>query len=154
MNKSLRFCFAKYPVTSYIVLACGITWLCWITALVASNKMGYGLPVQDVYTKLIQSGFTDTFHILISLIFILGGFGPLIAAIIVVGFESGRAGIAELRRQTFRFRIGLNWYLKAILIAIAIPGVIFLLTLLTPLANFSVTGINILSPLIIPILLW
>ena len=116
--------------------------------------MGYVLPVQDVYTTLIQSGFTDIFHILTSLMFILGGFGPLIAAIIVVGSESGRAGIAELRRQTFRFRIGLNWYLKVILIAIAIPGVIFLLTVFTPLANFSVTGINILAPFIIPILLW
>lgn len=154
MNKVLKVFFKKYPVIAYIVLTCGITWLCWITALVASNKMGYILPVQDLYTTLIQSGFTDTFHILTSLIFILGGFGPLIAAIIVVGFESGRAGITELRGQTFRFSIGLNWYLKAILIAIAIPGVIFLLTVLTPLANFSVTGINILAPFMIPILLW
>ncbi len=154
MNKSLKVFFKNYPVTAYIALACGITWLCWITALVASNKMGYVLPVQDLYTTLGQSGFTDIFHILTSLLFILGGFGPLIAAIIVVGFESGSVGIAELRKQTFRFRIGLNWYLKATIIAIAIPGVIFLLTVLTPLANFSVTGINILTPFIIPILLW
>ncbi len=123
-EQSVKGLFQKVSCDrAYIVLACGITWLCWITALVASNKMGYLLPVQDVYTKFVQSGFTDIFHILTSLIFILGGFGPLIAAIIVVGFESGRAGITEFRGQIFKFRIGLNWYLIAILIAIVIAGV-------------------------------
>lgn len=102
MNKALKIYFKQYPVALYIVLACGITWLCWITALVVSNKMGYVLPVQDVYIRLLQSGFTDISHLLISLVFILGGFGPLIATIVVVGLESGGSGIAELREQTFR----------------------------------------------------
>ncbi|MBT2581639.1 CPBP family intramembrane glutamic endopeptidase [Planococcus sp. ISL-109] len=154
MKKWLSFFLNKYPVTAYVVLACGFTWLCWISALIVSYNIGYVLPVQEVYTELIQTGFTDTFHIFISLIFILGGFGPLIAAIIVVGFESGRSGLAELRGQTFKFRIGLNWYLKAGLIAVLIPGVIFLLTVLTPFANFSVTGFSVLAPFILLILLW
>lgn len=44
--------------------------------------------------------------------------------------------------------------MKAILIALAIPGVPFLLTVLTPLATFSVTEIEILVPCIGLILLW
>lgn len=149
-----KFCFKKYLLTAYIILAFGVTWLCWITALILSNKLGYLLPVQDVYVRFLQSGLTDTYHILISLLFMLGGFGPLLAALIVVRFESGGAGIAELRGRIFEFRIELHWYLKAAIIAVVIAGVPFILIALTPLASFNARAISMLAPFIILVLLW
>ena len=154
MKKTFKLFLKKHPLKAYVVIAYGITWFCWITALIVSDKLGYILPVQDVFTKFIQSGFTDIYNILTSLIFMLGGFGPLIAALIVIWFESGSKGIAKLSGQIFRFRIGLHWYLKAVVIAVAIASVPFLLIVLTPLANFNIRDINILIPFIIPVLLW
>lgn len=146
--------FARHPIATYLMVACGITWVCWIISIVVSNTRGYLLPAQDVYITFIESGFSDAYHVFVSVVFILGGFGPLVGAVVAARLESGKAGVAELWGQTTRLRIGVRWYLNAVLIALAIAGVAFLLVALTPLANFDSSGLFVLAPFIPLILLW
>ena len=42
---------------------------------------------------------------------LLGGFGPFLAAIIVIGMSEGKTALMQWLRQTFRLRINLIWYL-------------------------------------------
>lgn len=146
--------FVKHSIISYLLLSCGITWICWSIAIILSSNQGYLLPAQDVYTTFIQSGFSSTYHIFISVIFILGGFGPLFGAILVTRLESGKAGITDLLRQITKIRIGARWYLNAVLIAVAIAVIPLLLVILTPLGEFDSSSLVMLAPFILPILLW
>ena len=49
--------------------------------------------------------------------------GPAIAAVIVLGFISGRRGLSDLWQQMARWRVGWVWYLVA-------PGIVLLYTLI------------------------
>ena len=142
------------PIVVYIVLAYSISWFCWTTALVIASRTGYFLPAQDEYVVLLESGFSNIQHILTSLIFILGGFGPLIAASLVIQFESGAAGLLKLKERILRFSIGFRWYWIAAGVAITIPGIPFLIAVLTPLGEISFLGFDTLLPFALPILLW
>lgn len=52
-------------------------------------------------------------------LFILGGLGPPIAAIIVTGFSGGSNSIRQLLRRLLQWRVGLRWYG----VAVMLPGV-------------------------------
>jgi len=43
-------------------------------------------------------------------------FGPLIAALIVLGVVQGRSGLADLGRRMLRWRVGVRWYVLAIVL--------------------------------------
>jgi membrane protease YdiL (CAAX protease family) len=45
---------------------------------------------------------------------ILGGLGPMLAAILVSAYESGTSGIRALFGQLLRWRVALGWYLMAL----------------------------------------
>ena len=42
---------------------------------------------------------------------LLGGFGPFLAAIIVIGVKEGKTALMQWLRETFRLRLNLLWYL-------------------------------------------
>ena len=88
--------FSKHPIAAYLILAYGITWLCWIPTLIISTRQGYLLPTIDGFATFIQSGFSDTNHIFIVVAYSLAVYGPLVGALIVTRLDSGKAGIAEL----------------------------------------------------------
>ena len=75
--------FGKHPILTYLILAYGITWLCWIPSLIVSTGQGYLLPTIDGFAKFIESGFPDTNHIIIAVVFSLAVYGPLVGALIV-----------------------------------------------------------------------
>jgi membrane protease YdiL (CAAX protease family) len=57
----------------------------------------------------------------VSIVFGLAAlFGPAIGAVIVTRAASGRAGVSDLLRRTVRWRVGLGWYVVAILITEAV----------------------------------
>ncbi len=146
--------FGKHPIATYLILAYGITWLGWVPALVMSTRQGYLLPTLDGFAAFIQSGFSDTNHILIVVAFSLAVYGPLVGALIATRLDSGKAGIAGLWSRIARLRIGVRWYLVAALIALALAVVPFLLVTLTRLAKFDSSGLFALAPFILPLLLW
>ncbi len=146
--------FRKHPITTYIIIAYGITWLGWIPTLIISSKQGYLLPTIDGFSALVQAGISDTNHLIVTIGFSLAVFGPLIGALIVTRLDSGKVGIAELWGRIIKWRIGIRWYLAAALISLALAVVPFLLVTLTRLAKFDSGGLLALAPFIIPLLLW
>ena len=50
----------------------------------------------------------------------VAGFGPFLAALVVLALTSGKAGIGGLLRRMVRWRVGLRWYAVALLLPVAI----------------------------------
>ena len=73
----------------FFALTLLLSWAIWIPTqlLVPENKQ---LPLQ-----------------------LLGGYGPFLAAIIVIGVKEGKSALRQWLRQTFHLRINLIWYLAA-----------------------------------------
>lgn len=141
-------------MAAYLVLAYGITWLCWIPALAVATRHGYLLPTIDRFADFVRTGFADATHALLAAVFTLAVYGPFVAALIVTGVVSGRAGLTTLWRRVTRWRVAPRWYLVVALISITLVALPFLLITATGLAAFDRSGLVALAPLIAPMLLW
>ncbi len=139
----------KHPIAVYLILANGITWLCWIPGIVLAYRQGYILPNFNTYATLFQAGFANKQHILISVLFQLGVYGPLIAALVATGIDSGREGIIGLWGRIKKGRVGARWYLLILLIAFLLPGIPAGVAALTGVALFSTANGMGLSYLIV-----
>jgi membrane protease YdiL (CAAX protease family) len=62
----------------------------------------------------------------------LGSFGPAFAAILVVGVNEGRRGLTDLVSRLFLWRVGIRWYLVALLL---IPAVGLVMAVIVVLAG-------------------
>ena len=80
----------------FTISAIGISWICWLPVVASDHQVGYVPP--SVTPLLI----------------ILGTFGPFLAAVSMVGRVSGFGGLGEFLGQAFRWRVGLRWYLAAL----------------------------------------
>jgi uncharacterized protein len=81
----------------YFVIAYGFTWLFWgATSLIARGQLTLPIP---------------PFALMI-----LGGLGPMVAAIIATGLEQGSKGVRALFKQLLRFRVSLGWYVAALVV--------------------------------------
>jgi hypothetical protein len=83
----------RHPVVSYLVLAFVIVWVTWIPVLI------FGAPPRP---------FSAVGAIL----------GLAFPAFLVTAARDGRAGVRDLLRRTLRWRVGIGWYVLAML---AIP---------------------------------
>jgi membrane protease YdiL (CAAX protease family) len=70
----------------------------------------------------------------------IAGYGPALAAVVVAGLSQGRVGLAVLFASLFRWRVGLRWYLAALLIPPAIQLTALGLHLLTSGQLLQPTG--------------
>src|SRR5919107_653732 len=61
------------------------------------------------------------------------GFGPFLAALLVLGVTEGRSGVVGLLRRMVRWRVGLRWYAVALLLPIVV-------TLTAALLNIFLLG--------------
>jgi membrane protease YdiL (CAAX protease family) len=59
----------------------------------------------------------------------LGGFGPAASAFLVLALSSGKSGVLSLLRSIVHWRVGVNWYLVALL---GLPVLNFLAFLVVP----------------------
>lgn len=84
----------RHPVASYLVLAFVIFWISWMPVLL------FGAPARP---------FSAAGAIL----------GLALPAFFVTAATEGRAGVRDLLRRTLRWRVGVGWYLLAML---AIPA--------------------------------
>jgi uncharacterized protein len=82
--------FRRHPLISFFVLAYALSW--WPSILYALD-----LSPQPV-----------------------AGFGPFLAALVVLALTYGKAGIGGLLRRMVRWRVGLRWYAVALLLPVAI----------------------------------
>lgn len=108
----------KYPVAWFYILAFGISWLGMISIVLASRGIA---PFDSPYFQVL---------------FIFYAIGPALAAMIVSQVTHGKTGIRDLNKGLIRWRVGLVWYIVAVLG----PAVLFLAAqLITKLLGFSVT---------------
>jgi uncharacterized protein len=80
----------RHPLTVFFILAALLSW--WVWPLYALDLM----PTPIV------------------------GFGPFLAALIVLAVTRGRAGVVDLLRRMVHWRIALKWYAAALLLPVAV----------------------------------
>jgi membrane protease YdiL (CAAX protease family) len=95
----------KYALVSFFFLAYLFTWSNWLPQ--ALNSRGV--------TSIQVPG----------LLTILSGYGPALAAIIVVSLAYGRQGLREIFGRLLRWRAGIQWYL----IALFMPAFVIVLAI-------------------------
>ena len=95
----------KYALVAFFFLAYLFTWSNWLPQALTSRGI----------TSIQVPGFLT----------ILSGYGPALAAIIVVSLAYGRQGLRELFGRLLRWRVGIQWYL----IALFMPAFVILLAI-------------------------
>ena len=80
----------KYPLITFFVLACALSWWPWIL---------YDLDLLP--TPIV-------------------GFGPFLAALIVLAVTRGKTGVVGLLGRMVRWRVGLRWYAVALLLPVGV----------------------------------
>ncbi len=98
-SSPLRRLISGHPLLAFFVLAFAGAWIMFLPVLFAKNGLGllpFTLPV-DVFSSL-------------------GAFaGPTLASFLVTAAASGRAGLRRLLRRIVQWRVGVGWYLLALL---------------------------------------
>ncbi|TME14593.1 MAG: CPBP family intramembrane metalloprotease [Chloroflexi bacterium] len=91
----------------FTICAIGISWICWLPVVASEHQLGFVAP--SVAPLLV----------------VLGTFGPFLAAVTMVGRRSGFRGLGEFIGQAFRWRVGLRWYV----VALVVPALIRIVVL-------------------------
>ena len=102
---------ARHPLVSYFLFAFGFSWLMFLPGLLVY----YG--VLSLSTQAVRS------------FAIAGLLGPILSGFIMTGLIEGWPGISRLLRRIVRWRVGLRWYLFAL---IGLPAVMVLATIIRP----------------------
>ena len=93
MTASITTFTKKHSLVLFFILAYTISWLIWLPQL--ASAQGFLDRPESPYLHL------------------LGGLGPMIAALIVTGLTSGRTGLRELVGRMVHWRVGIRWHLIA-----------------------------------------
>jgi len=115
----------------YILLSFGITWLCWISSIIFAEKNGYLLPTPTSIGQVLESGFENSKHASISLLFNAAVYGPLIGAFVVTALNTGKDGVVDLLNRILKWRVNVKWYAIAIGLVLTITLVPLILGKLT-----------------------
>jgi uncharacterized protein len=92
---------ARYPLTSFFVMAYAFSWIVWSPWVLGKDGAGL-LPIQIPQTVV---GYLNATAILC---------GPTVAALIMTGTIEGRAGVRTLLGRLVLWRVGIRWYLFAL----------------------------------------
>lgn len=87
----------KYPVVWFYILAFSISWLGMISAVLGSRDIA---PFDNPYFQLLS---------------IFYAIGPALAAVIVSQVAHGKKGVQDLDKGLMQWRVGLVWYILAVL---------------------------------------
>jgi membrane protease YdiL (CAAX protease family) len=90
MMSHLLSAVRRHPVVTFFILSYALSWWPWI------------LYAFDLLPQPIV------------------GFGPFLAAVLVLAITSGKTGIVRLLRRMVQWRVGLGWYAVALLLPVAI----------------------------------
>src|SRR5918996_348211 len=116
---------ARYRLTSFFVMAFTFSWIAWSPWFLSEDGAGL-LP----YRSPLINGLVVPVGILL---------GPFLSAFIMTGTTEGRAGIRRFLRRIVLWRVGLRWYLFAL---VGVPLVMTLSTIIVPggLASLQFLG--------------
>jgi membrane protease YdiL (CAAX protease family) len=93
---------ARYPLTSFFMMAYAFTWIVWFPWVLGQDGAGL-LPIK---IPQAASGYLNAAAILA---------GPTLAAFIMTATIEGRAGVCRLLGRLVLWRVGIGWYLFALL---------------------------------------
>jgi hypothetical protein len=85
--------FKRHPLVAFYALAYGFSWLIWTPFLVLSQN---GLGVLSIKAPA-------------TLLAVLGGFSPTLAAIIMIALTEGKPGVSRLLRRCVQWRVRFQW---------------------------------------------
>lgn len=88
---------SKRPVVWFYILAFGISWIGWIPTVIGSQ------------------GIAPLVHPSFQFLLILAAVGPALAAVMVTQAAYGRVQVGNLLKALIQWRVGLGWYLVAVL---------------------------------------
>jgi len=92
---SVRRLVARHPVAAFLCICYAVTWATavpWFRA--RTDILPFDLPMWGSLGTI---------------------FGVALAAVLVVAASDGRAGVRDLARRSLRWRVGVRWYLLAVL---------------------------------------
>ena len=98
-SSSLRGLVARHPVAAFLVMAFVFGWSGFLPLLLSES--GFGVLPIDLPWKPFAS--------------MLSVFGLALPAFLVTAVTSGKDGVRDLLRRCFRWRVGVHWYLIALL---------------------------------------
>ena len=90
----------RHPMATFIAIAFIFSWALW-SVLVVTTPPG-----------AMQEGISPTFFVLAA----LGGIGPSLAGIVTTAIVDGKEGLRDLFARFGRWRVGIGWYVAALLI--------------------------------------
>jgi membrane protease YdiL (CAAX protease family) len=118
-----RSLLARHPLISFFVMAYAFSWIVWSPWYLSEEGVGL-LPYPVSAFPWLTLG-----------IFL----GPTLAAFIMTGVTEGRTGIRRLLHRIVLWRVGLRWYLIAL---VGVPVVMALGTLILPGGLASVLALG------------
>jgi membrane protease YdiL (CAAX protease family) len=92
---SVRRLVARHPVAAFLSICYAVTWATavpWFRTI--TDVLPFDLPMWGSLGTI---------------------FGVALAAVLVVAASDGRAGVRDLARRSLRWRVGVRWYLLAVL---------------------------------------
>ncbi|KDN21766.1 CPBP family intramembrane glutamic endopeptidase [Amycolatopsis rifamycinica] len=108
-----------HALTTFFVLANGLSWLAWLPYVLSQNGLGViGLRFPEVLGSDQVLGVLPGAYL-----------GPVTAAFIVTATADGRAGLRHWAGRLFRWRVNWRWYAG---ILTAVPVITLLATLALP----------------------
>jgi uncharacterized protein len=127
----------KYPIAWFYILAFGISWLGMISVVLVSRGI---------------APFYRPYFLVLSIFYAIG---PALAAAIVSQVTQGKIGVQNLLKGLIRWRVGLGWYIVAVLSPVLLLTVAQVVTKLlgltvtipVPQVNLSIFafGVNFLA---------
>jgi uncharacterized protein len=120
---------ARHPLVFYFLIAYAFSWLALMPLVLSEDGAGllsYRSPLGFYATLAIAS------------------FGPFLSAFIMTSITEGREGVGRLLRRLVLWRVGLGWYLFAL---IGLPAIMVLSVIVLPGALASFQGLATLAPL-------
>ena len=121
---------ARHPLVFYFIIAYAFSWLAEMPLLLSKDGAGllsYRSPL-GLYASITIATFV----------------GPFLSAFIMTGITEGREGGGRLLRRLVLWRVGLRWYLFAL---IGLPAIMVLSVIFLPGALASFQGLAGLAPL-------
>ena len=120
-RRGFKGLLARHPLVSYLLIAFTFSWLLFLPG------------------PLMYYGVLNLNPSVLGVLGIAGLLGPIFSGFVMTATTEGRAGVGGLLRRIVLWRVGLRWYLFALL---GIPVVMLLGTLLRPgaLGSFDLSA--------------
>ncbi|WP_410672172.1 type II CAAX prenyl endopeptidase Rce1 family protein [Amycolatopsis sp. cmx-4-68] len=126
-RRGIRGLLARYPLASFFILACALSWIAWTPYVL--GKTGLGLEPDFDFPKIM--GTTQLLGVL------PGAYlGPILAAFIVTAAADGRPGLRRWAGRLLKWNVNWRWYAGSIL---GVPAALIL-------TGFALSGGDIHLP--------